>query len=81
MIQSFEATLKNGKIVWDPTIKVPKEAKVKVTIVSKKETKKSEERKLAVQQLSGALAHLSQQEKDKMYQELKDLRNEWERIF
>jgi len=80
MIQSFEAVIKNGKIVWDASIKLPKEAKVKVTIVPEKETKKSK-RVLAARQLNGALAHLSREEKDKMYQELKDLRNEWERVF
>jgi len=80
MIQSFEAVIKDGKIVWDPAIKVPKQVKVKVTIVSEKESKISKSR-LAAQQLKGALSHLSQEEKDKMDKYLRDLRNEWERVF
>jgi len=74
MIQSFEAVIKDGKIVWDPAIKVPKQAKVKVIIVSENESKLSI-RRIAAQQLKGALSHLTQEEKDKMDQDLRDLRN------
>lgn len=77
MLQTFEGTIDNGRIIWNEPNNAPQNAKILITILQlEKETPKIEKPSL---RFRGALKGLSNEQKEKNNQDLQDLRNEWQR--
>ena len=77
MLQTFEGTIDNGRIIWNEPNNAPQNAKVLITILQlEKEPTKTEKPSL---RFRGALKDLSKEQKEKNNQDLQDLRNEWQR--
>ena len=78
MLQTFEGTIDNGRIIWNEPNDAPQNAKVLITILqSEKEPTKIQEKPSL--RFRGALKDLSKEQKEKNNQDLQDLRNEWQR--
>lgn len=78
MLQTFEGTIDNGRIIWNEPDNAPQNAKVLITIILQLEKEPTKIEKPSLR-FRGALKGLSKEQKEKNNQDLQDLRNEWQR--
>lgn len=77
MLQTFEATLENGHIIWNNPTDAPKSAKVLITVLE--EISSSAKKTKGLARFAGIWKDLPEETKNKMDLDLKKIRNEWER--
>jgi hypothetical protein len=76
-MNTYAGIYENGKILWEGKPTVPQRAKVLITILEEIPEKKTTE-KLSTK-LRGAWKNKSVEEKQMIDEQIKNLRNEWER--
>lgn len=78
MLLTYEATLENGKLIWNEPVNLPEKAKVIVTVIEAI-PKELERTTQTFGQFQNIWEHLSDTDKEQMSDDLRALRDSWER--
>lgn len=78
MLTTYEATLENGKLIWNEPVDLPEKATVIVTILETMEPAPGPKVQ-TFGQFQGIWKHLPDSEKQRLSNEMNDLRDSWER--
>ncbi len=76
MLQAFTGVLENGQIIWEEPKKLPRHAKVIVTVLEEIENPKT---KGTFAKYAGIWSDMDEKEKESLQKHLTQVRNEWER--
>lgn len=76
MLQAFAGVLENGQIIWEEPKRLPKHAKVVVTVLEEIEPAESVR---TLGDFNGIWSNMDDKDKESLEQHIKKIRNEWER--